>query len=45
VIRALYGADDRRATVRFSFGHGSDEVGVERAARAAAVIVDKMREA
>ena len=45
VIRALYGADDRRATVRFSFGHGSDEAGVERAARAAAVIVGKMREA
>ena len=45
VIRALYGPDDRRATVRFSFGRGSDAPGVERAARAAADIVGKMREA
>ncbi|HUP51942.1 MAG TPA: cysteine desulfurase family protein [Longimicrobiales bacterium] len=45
VIRALYGADDRRATIRFSFGRGSDAAGVERAARAAADIVGKMREA
>jgi cysteine sulfinate desulfinase/cysteine desulfurase-like protein len=45
VIRALYGPDDRRATVRFSFGRGSDAAGVERAARAAADIVGKMREA
>ena len=45
VIRALYGPDDRRATVRFSFGRGSDAAGVERAARATADIVGKMREA
>ena len=45
VIRALYGPDDRRATVRFSFGRGSDEAGVDRAARATADIVGKMRAA
>jgi cysteine desulfurase len=45
VIRALYGSDDRRATVRFSLGRGSDVAGVERAARATSDIVGRMREA
>jgi len=32
VIAALYGSDDRYATVRFSFGYGTSEKDVERAA-------------
>jgi cysteine desulfurase len=43
VIRALYGSDDRRGTVRFSLGRGSDTAGVERAARVTAAIVADMR--
>jgi cysteine desulfurase len=45
VIRALYGADDRRGTVRYSFGRGSDETAVERAAQVTEDVVAKMRAA
>jgi cysteine desulfurase len=45
VIRALYGGDDRRGTVRFSFGRDTDVAGVEAAARVMADIVGQMRAA
>lgn len=43
VIRALYGADDRRATVRFSLGRDTDTAAVERAAWAMADVVSRMK--
>jgi cysteine desulfurase len=45
VIRALYGSADRRGTVRFSFGRGTDEAAVERAARVTCDVVAQMRAA
>ena len=45
VIRALYGADDRRATVRFSLGRGTDAEAVEWAARVMADVVAQLRAA
>jgi len=45
VIRALYGGDDRRGTVRFSLGRGTDEVAVERAAAVLADVVQRMKAA
>jgi len=45
VIRALYGSGDRRGTVRFSFGRGSDVAAVERAAEATARVVARTRDA
>jgi cysteine desulfurase len=45
VIRALYGADDRRATVRFSLGRDSDASAVARAASVMASVVAHMRAA
>ena len=45
VIRALYGSEDRRGTVRFSFGRSTDIGAVERAARALTDIVGRMRAA
>ena len=43
VIRALYGPEDARAVVRFSFGRGSDVPTVERAARVTADVVARSR--
>lgn len=44
VIAALYGADDDRATVRFSFGHASTEDEVERAVDVVARVVARLQE-
>jgi len=43
VISALYGADDPRATVRFSLGRTSDQVDVDRAADVVTRIVSRLR--
>jgi cysteine desulfurase len=45
VIRALYGAEDRRGTIRFSFGRGTDDDAVERAARVLTDVVGRLRAA
>lgn len=45
VIRALYGEDDRYATVRFSFGLSSSEVDVDRAIEATVKVVERARNA
>jgi len=45
VMRALYGADDPYATVRFSFGRDTTEDDVDRAVRATATVVARAREA
>ena len=45
VIRALYGADDRRGTVRFSLGRSTEVGDVEQAARTLTDIVDRLRSA
>ncbi|HUF77155.1 MAG TPA: cysteine desulfurase family protein [Longimicrobiales bacterium] len=43
VIRALYGADDRRGTVRFSLGRSTGAAAVERAACVLTDVVGRMR--
>ena len=43
VISALYGADDPRATVRFSLGRTSDQIDVDRAADVLTRIVSRLR--
>jgi len=45
VMLALYGPDDARATVRYSLGRGSTASDVDRAARATAEVVERMRAA
>jgi cysteine desulfurase len=45
VIRALYGPEDRRGTIRFSFGRGTDDPAVERAARVLTDVVGRVRAA
>jgi cysteine desulfurase len=45
VIRALYGADDPMATIRFSFGHGTTEADVLRAAEILAVVAGRFEPA
>ena len=41
VISALYGTDDPFATVRFSFGYGTTEADVVRAAEVLASVVER----
>jgi cysteine desulfurase len=43
VIAALYGEADPLATVRFSFGRGTDEAAVERAVAITKMVVDRVR--
>jgi len=45
VIRALYGAEDRRGTVRFSLGRSTDNAAVEWAAKVMSDVVARMRAA
>lgn len=45
VISALYGEDDAYATVRFSFGHGTDHDDVERAVAITMAVVERLRAA
>lgn len=44
VVRALYGEDDRRATVRFSLGRGTTADEVDRAAEVTAAVVARLRQ-
>ena len=43
VIAALYGEGDPLATVRFSFGRGTDEAVVENAVAITTMVVDRVR--
>lgn len=45
VISALYGADDPMATIRFSFGHGTTEADVLRAAEILALVAGRFEPA
>lgn len=45
VMQALYGADDRYASVRFSFGRDTSDAEVDRALEATVAVVTRMRAA